>query len=153
MNNETLIEKMLKLIKPIVEEENYELYHLEYVKEFGENYLRIYIDRPNGISLDDCEKVSRRISDMLDTADPILESYYLEVSSPGVNRILYTDVHLEKYLGSMVETKLYKLHNSKKQFEGILKGFNSEEVILMDDESDIVIPKNKIKEISLKGDL
>ncbi|SKA76470.1 ribosome maturation factor RimP [Clostridium sp. USBA 49] len=153
MNNELLMEKILKLVKPIVEEQNYELYHLEYVKEFGENYLRIYIDSPNGISLNDCEKVSRPVSDILDAADPIKESYYLEVSSPGINRILYNDAHLKKYINNLVDVKLSKIYNGKKRFEGILKNFNSNEIIISNDGIDIIIPRDKIKLISLKGDL
>jgi ribosome maturation factor RimP len=147
------MEKILKLVKPIVEEQNYELYHLEYVKEFGENYLRIYIDSPNGISLNDCEKVSRPVSDILDAADPIKESYYLEVSSPGINRILYNDAHLKKYINNLVDVKLSKIYNGKKRFEGILKNFNSNEIIISNDGIDIIIPRDKIKLISLKGDL
>jgi len=153
VNNELLMEKILKLVKPIVEEQNYELYHLEYVKEFGENYLRIYIDSPNGISLNDCEKVSRPVSDILDAADPIKESYYLEVSSPGINRILYNDAHLKKYINNLVDIKLSKIYNGKKRFEGILKNFNSNEIIISNDGIDIIIPRDKIKLISLKGDL
>lgn len=153
MNNDALIEKLIKLITPIVMDKNLELYHIEYVKESGENYLRIYIDSPNGISLDDCEKVSRPVSDMLDIEEPINGPYYLEVSSPGIERILYTDSHLSKYIGSEVQIKLLKLLDGKKMYEGTLKDHNSQEVIIASENENFSIPKNKIKTISLKGDM
>lgn len=153
MNNDALIEKLISLITPIVIEKNLELYHIEYVKESGENFLRIYIDSPNGITLEDCEKVSRPISDMLDIEEPITDSYYLEVSSPGIERILYTDAHLEKYIDNEVEVKLLKLFEGKKQFEGRLVNYNSEEVIISNENNNLNIPKDKIKTISLKGDM
>jgi len=153
MNNDALIEKLIKLLTPIVTEKNLELYHIEYVKESGENFLRIYIDSPNGISLDDCEKVSRPVSDMLDVEEPISESYYLEVSSPGIERILYTDSHLTKYIANEVQVNMLKLFEGKKVYEGTLLDYNSEEVIIYSDNQNLNIPKNNIKTISLKGDM
>lgn len=152
MNNEGFIQKLFSLVEPIVIECGYELYYLEYVKEAGENYLRVYIDSSKGIGLDDCEKISRAVSDMLDAEDPISDSYYLEVSSPGIERVLYTDAHLQRYIGENVVVKLSKLHNSKKLFEGILTDFTSNEVIISVDESTVEIPREKIKVISLKGE-
>lgn len=153
MNKNAATEKLYKLIEPIVQEKNFELYHLEYVKEFGENYLRVYIDSPNGINLDDCEKVSRPISDLLDVEDPISEPYYLEVSSPGIDRVLYTEKHLEKYTGYQVLVKLEKLYEGKKQYEGILSSFDSEIILLKVDNNEFKIPKDKIKVIQLNSGL
>lgn len=153
MNKDALIEKLINLISPIVTEKNLELYHIEYVKESGENFLRIYIDSPEGIALDDCEKVSRPVSDLLDIEEPITESYYLEVSSPGIERILYTDSHLTKYIGNEVQVKLLKLLEGKKEYEGRLVNFNSEEIIIFYEDNNFNIPKDKIKTISLKGDM
>ncbi|MCM0648587.1 ribosome maturation factor RimP [Clostridium swellfunianum] len=147
------IEKLFKLVEPIVTEKGFEFYHLEYVKEFGENYLRVYIDSPKGINLDDCESVSRPISDMLDTEDPISEAYYLEVSSPGIDRALYTDKHLSKYTDSQVLVKLDKLFEGKKQYEGILSDYSSEEITLKINEQDFIIPRDKIKIIRLNGEM
>lgn len=152
MNNEALIEKLRSLITPIVKEKNLELYHIEYVKESGENFLRIYIDSPEGITLEDCEKVSRPVSDILDIEEPITDPYYLEVSSPGIERILYTDSHLAKYIDNEVEVKLLKLYEGKKQYEGSLVNYNSEEIIIFLEDNNFIIPKDKIKTISLKGD-
>jgi ribosome maturation factor RimP len=151
MIKEAVIEKLFNLIEPIVKEKNFELYHLEYVKEFGENYLRVYIDSPEGITLDDCETVSRPISDLLDVEDPISEAYYLEVSSPGIDRILYNDNHLSIYNGSEVVVKLAKLFEGKKEYAGILSGFDKDEIIISCENQELKIPREKIKTISLKG--
>lgn len=148
-----MIEKLMELIKPIVENLGYEFYHIELVKENGERYLRIYIDKENGISLDDCEKVSRAVSDLLDNKDPIPYSYYLEVSSPGINRILYTDKHLKKYIGSMVDIKLKSSLNKLTNYSGKLSGFNEEIIaIIVLDNKEIKIPRKKIKKICLSGE-
>jgi ribosome maturation factor RimP len=153
MVKDDVIEKLFELIEPIVKEKDLELYHLEYIKEFGENYLRVYIESPKGIGLDDCEKVSRPISDMLDAEDPISESYYLEVSSPGIDRILYTDNHLDRYIGSQVLIKLEKLFEGKKQYEGILVDFDSTEVSLTMSNESFKIPRDKVKTIRLNEEL
>jgi ribosome maturation factor RimP len=151
MIKEAVIEKLFNLVEPIVKEKNLELYHLEYVKEFGENYLRVYIDSPNGITLDDCESVSRPISELLDVEDPISEAYFLEVSSPGIDRILYNDNHLSTYNGSEVVVKLAKLFEGKKQYEGILSGFSQDDIIINNEGQEIKIPREKIKTVNLKA--
>ena len=153
MMENAIIEKLFNLIGPIVKEKDFELYHLEYIKEFGENYLRVYIESPLGIGLDDCEKVSRPISDILDTEDPISESYFLEVSSPGIDRVLYTDKHLDKYIGSQVLVKLEKLFEGKKQYEGVLVDFDSTEVSLTINNENFKIPRDKVKIIRLNEEL
>lgn len=151
MIKEAVIEKLFNLVEPIVKEKNFDLYHLEYVKEFGENYLRVYIDSPNGITLDDCESVSRPISDILDVEDPISEAYFLEVSSPGIDRILYNNTHLSTYNGSEVVVKLAKLFEGKKQYDGVLSDFNQDEIIVNSEGQEIKIPREKIKTVSLKA--
>lgn len=95
MKVDALLETIDQLVRPIAEELKYEIYHIEYVKENGEYYLRIYIDKDGGITLSDCEALSRRVSDVMDEKDPIKEAYFLEVSSPGLNRGLFTDDHLK----------------------------------------------------------
>lgn len=153
MKLEVLIEKVKDIIAPIVDGLGYELYHIEYVRENGEYYLRIYIDNEAGITLDDCEKVSRPISDKLDEKDPISDSYYLEVSSPGLNRYLYTDKHLNKYIDSEVAVKLIKPVDGKKLIKGNLAGFNESEVAIKINDEEIGVPKDKIKSINLEGEL
>ncbi len=128
-------EKVESLLKEKIEKIGYELYDVEYAKE-GKNYfLRIFIDKPEGIDLNDCEKVNNEINDILDTADYIKEQYFLEVSSPGVERILRKDKHLKQNIGKEVYVKLFKKdQNGYKEYQGILKDFDEEKVILEDAE-------------------
>ncbi len=121
-------EKVESLIEPKVQELGYNLYDVEYVKEGKEYYLRVYIDKDTGISLEDCELVSNNINELLDQADYIKEQYFLEVSSPGIERILKKDKHLKDNIGAKVQIKLFKPVNGKKQYEGILKNFNESNI-------------------------
>lgn len=102
-------EKVEALVKPKIEELGYKLYDVEYAKEGKDFFLRIYIDNEKGINLTDCEKVTGEINDILDEADYIKTEYFLEVSSPGIERILRKDSHLEENIGKDVEVKLFKL--------------------------------------------
>ncbi|MBZ9608282.1 ribosome maturation factor RimP [Clostridium estertheticum] len=145
-----LLQKLRKIIQPIAEKNNCELYHLEYVKESGENFLRIYIDSSNGISLEDCEKTSRAVSEILDVEDLITDSYCLEVSSPGIERILYDDNHLKKYIGQNVLINLNSLYEGTKKIEGNLLGFSDVQIEIEYDGNNISIPKEKISIVSLK---
>lgn len=150
MNKNNLIDKLVDLVKPITEQLSCQLYHLEYVKEGHDNYLKIYIEKEDGrISLEDCEKVSRAVSDILDSEDPISDSYYLEVSSPGIERILYTDKHFERYIGSSVLIEISGLLNGKKKFEGELLGFNSEELKIKCEDEQLSIARDKVSSVSL----
>lgn len=109
-----------ELVEPIVSTKGFEIVDVEYVKEAGEYYLRIFLDKEGGISLDDCEIVSRELSNILDEKDPIKENYYLEVSSPGLDRPLKKDKDFVRYKDRDVEIKLYKLIDGVKLFEGRL---------------------------------
>ena len=124
-------EKIENLIQDKIENIGYELYDVEYAKE-GKNYfLRIYIDNEKGIDLNDCEKVNNEINDILDEADYIKEQYFLEVSSPGIEKVLKKDKHLKKNIGTEVNVKLFKKDESnKKEHQGILSDFNDKEIIL-----------------------
>ncbi|EJO5348177.1 ribosome maturation factor RimP [Clostridium botulinum] len=153
MSKNSLVQNLKGEMEPIVEGLNYELYHIEFVKEGKENYLRIYIDSDNGVSLEGCEKVSRAISELLDRTDPIQDSYYLEVSSPGIDRILYTDKHLEKYKGYNIMLNLYSPIDKKKKYEGELVDFNENEINIKVEENVVTIPREKISKITLKGEL
>ena len=128
-------EKVESLLKPIVEELGYDLYDVEYAKE-GKNYfLRVFIDKPEGIDLTDCERVNDSINDKLDEADYIKEQYFLEVSSPGIERILRKDKHLGQNIGKEIHVKLFKKdENGKKEYQGILKNFNKENIKIEQDE-------------------
>ena len=140
-------EKVEKLIQDKVKNIGYSLYDVEYVKEGANYYLRIYIDSPKGIDLSDCEKVSNEINDILDEADYIKEQYYLEVSSPGIERKLRKDKHLEQNISKNVEIKLFKKdNNGKKEYTGKLKAFNQEEIIIETDK-EITIERKNIAQI------
>lgn len=131
--------KVEDLIKEKVEAKGYELYDVEYVKEGKDHFLRVYIDKEKGISLEDCEKVSNEINQPLDEANIIADQYFLEVSSPGVERILRKDKHLRSNIGKEVEIKLFKKdENGNKMYEGKLKEFNEETI-------EIEIPKIDIE--------
>ena len=140
-------EKVEQLVKDPIEKLGYSLYDVEYVKEGPEYYLRIYIDKESGIDLNDCEKVSNEINEILDKADYIKEQYYLEVSSPGIERKLRKEKHLEQNISKNVEIKLFKKdNNGKKEYTGKLKAFNQEEIIIETDK-EIAIERKNIAQI------
>lgn len=152
MKNDALVTKIYEMVKPISDELNYEIYHVEYVKENGEYYLRIYIEKEGGITLSDCEALSRRVSDLMDEKDPIPEAYFLEVSSPGLNRTLFTEAHYKRFVGREVMVKLTKAIDGKKSIKGILKEVN-EENIIVEANTLISIPKEKIKSANIEGEI
>lgn len=118
------------LLAPIAEANGCEIYDVEYVKEGSEWYLRAYIDKPDGVNINDCENVSRAFSEKLDESDFIPDAYILEVSSPGLGRALKKDRHLEKSLGDEVEIKTYKPIDRQKEFIGILKAYDKDTVTI-----------------------
>lgn len=125
--------KAEELLLPIVEKMDIEIYDIEYVKEGSDYYLRAYIDKQGGVNINDCEAVSRAFSDVLDAVDPIPDAYILEVSSPGLGRALKKDKHLAKSIGEEVELKLYKPEEKRKDFAGILEGFDEHIVTIRED--------------------
>lgn len=138
-------EKVEELLKDKIENIGYSLYDVEYAKEGQNYYLRIFIDSPKGIDLNDCEKVSNEINELLDQADYIKEQYFLEVSSPGIERTLRKDKHLEQNIGKEINIKLFKKdENGKKEYQGILKQYNEEKIEL---EEEITIERKNIAQI------
>ena len=123
-----------KLLKPIMEENHFELVDVEYVKEAGTWYLRAYIDKPGGITVDDCEAVNRKLGDLLDEEDYIEGSYVLEVSSPGLDRPLRKDRDFERSIGREVEVRTFRRIDGGKEFHGILKSWDKSTVIIEDDD-------------------
>ena len=111
------------LAKPIVEEQGCSLWDVEYVKEAGVWYLRLYIDKEGGVSIDDCEAVSRPVSDLLDEADPIEGSYTFEVSSAGADRALKKPEHFAAFMGQEVEVRLYRAQEGRKEWVGVLTAY------------------------------
>ncbi len=167
-------EKVESLISKTIEDLGYELYDVIYEKEAKDYYLRVFIDTPNGISLDDCEKVNNAITDMLDEVDYIKEQYFLEVSSPGVERLLRKEKHLEDNIGNEIICNLFhpinindketpendekadKAKNKKtknvslKQVEGILESFNKNEIVLQLEKTVVKIERKNIATMKLK---
>ncbi len=137
------------LALPVVEGVGCKLWDVEYVKEAGQWFLRIYIDKEGGVSIDDCEAVSRPLSDLLDQADPIEGSYTFEVSSAGADRALKKPEHFAAFQGAEVEVKLYRPREGRKEFVGLLKGFEDGNVTLDADGSETVFTKQEIALVRL----
>ena len=119
-----------KLALPVAEEAGCELWDAEYVREAGTWYLRIYLDKDGGVDILDCEKVSRTLSDLLDETDPIEGSYTLEVSSAGAERPLKRPGDFHRFMGSPVAVKLYKAKNGRKEFAGVLAGYDGGDITI-----------------------
>ena len=149
---ETYESRTEELLLPIVQNAGVEIYDVEYVKEGSDWYLRVYIDKPEGVNIGDCETVSRALSDKLDEKDFIDDAYILEVSSPGLGRTLKKDKHLEKSLGEEVEIRLFKPVNKCKEFVGLLKSFNADEIVIETEEEDMTFARKEIALIRLTID-
>lgn len=142
--------KTEQLLEPILKENNFELYDVEFVKEAGTFYLRAFIDKEGGININDCEIVSRRLSDLLDEKDFIPDAYILEVSSPGLGRQLKKDKHFEKSIGEEVEVKLFKAIDKQKEFTGFLESFNDEVIVISDEkENELEFERSNIASVRL----
>lgn len=140
-------ERVEKLIQEPIKNLGYEIYDVQYVKEGKEYYLRIFIDKQDGlIDLNDCEKVSNEINDMLDESNLIKDQYYLEVSSTGIERIIRKDEHLKKNIDDVISIKLFKPIDGKKEFIGKLIEFNENEIKINIDNKELIINR---KDISL----
>ena len=143
---------VFSMAEPIAKENGCYLYDVEYLKEGGFWFLRVYVDKEGGISLDECEIVSRALSDVLDKEDPIDRNYYLEVSSPGVERKLKTPEHFQRYLGETVDVGLYKAVGGAKQLTGTLKGFDGETVTIEVAGESVEIPRKETTTVHLHFD-
>ncbi|TQQ84145.1 ribosome maturation factor RimP [Peptacetobacter hominis] len=131
MRKSDIVSAVEAMVTEITDARGFETVDVEYVKEAGQYYLRVYIDKEGGISLNECEEVSRELSPKLDELDFTEDNYYLEVSSPGIDRALKRDKEFVKYSGRDVEIKLYKALNGTKQFEGELVGLDEENNIVV----------------------
>ena len=137
-------EKTENLLINTIQDLGYELYDVQYVKEGKDYYLRIFIDRPEGISLEDCEKVSNSVDPILDKEDYIKEQYFLEVSSPGIERILKKDKHLQDNIGNLVEIRLFKQVEKQKKMQGILKEFDEQNITIESEGKNIQVERKNI---------
>lgn len=151
--HEFVEQKTEELIAPIIEAHHFELVDVEYVKEGSMKYLRVYIDKEGGITVDDCEVISREFNDILDREDYVDEAYVFEVSSPGLGRPLKKDKDFARSLGDEVEVRLFKALNKKKEYTGILKSYDEQTVtITTEDEEDVVFERASIALIRLAFD-
>ena len=153
MAREVYERKTEVLLKPLMEERQFELVYVEFVKEAGNWFLRVYIDKPGGITIDDCELISRALSDKLDEEDFIVESYILEVSSPGLGRPLKKEKDFVRSQGQSVEVKLFRPIEKQKEFTGILKSWDKDTVTLeFEEEAVLTIERANIALIRLAFD-
>lgn len=140
-----------EIIEPLLEERGYELIEVEYVKEGPRRVLRLYIDHPSGIGLDDCEKVSSFVSDILDERDPIEQSYFLEVSSPGANRPLRKASDYNRFKGREIVIKTFMPVNGQKKFKGTIKGLKDDHVLIeIEKDQEITLPLKNIASARLE---
>ncbi len=145
--------KTEEILIPIVERHGFELWDVEYVKEGGNWYLRAYIDKPGGIHVDDCEIVSRELSDILDAEDYVDGAYILEVSSPGLDRPLKKEKDFKRSLGRKVEVRTYRAVDQKKEFFGVLKTYDKNTVTIEEEDKNVkIFDKSEIALIRLAFD-
>ena len=142
-------DRVYSLIEETVKNEGVDLWDVRFVKEGANWYLRIIIDSENGISIDDCTNVHHAVDPILDEADPIDRSYYLEVCSPGLERELTRDEHYEAMVGEKIKIKLYKAKDGVKEFSGVLKSGNKEKVILTAENSELEFARSEISSCRL----
>lgn len=138
-----------QLALPYVEAAGCTLWDVEYVKEAGEWFLRVYIDKADGVSIEDCEAVSRPLSDKLDEADPIEGSYTLEVSSAGADRVLKKPEHFAQFTGSEVDVRLYRAREGRKELTGVLKGYDNGNVTVELPGGDVTLEKKDVAQVRL----
>ena len=137
------------LAAPLVEGAGCSLWDVEYVREAGQWFLRVYIDKEGGVSINDCEAVSRPLSDALDEADPIEGSYVLEVSSAGADRPLKKPEHFAQFMDSEVEVRLYRAVDGRKDHVGVLKGYADGDVTIEDGNGTRTFPKKDVAQVRL----
>ncbi|RAU16592.1 ribosome maturation factor RimP [Nitrincola tibetensis] len=134
------LKQLETLIGPAVSSLGFELWGIEYQSAGKNSTLRIFIDSPDGISVDDCAKVSHQVSGVLDVEDPIKDQYLLEVSSPGMDRPLYTLEHYQLFVGHTIQIRLRVPFEGRRKFKGILNGTEGEDVLLVVDDEEYILP-------------
>ena len=142
-------ERVYELIKDAVEAEGVRLWDVRFLKEGAAWYLRVFIDKPEGICIDDCTNVSHAIDPIIDEADPIDVSYYLEVCSPGIERELTRSRHYEESLGKQVRLKLYRAYDGKKEITGTLEDVTEENVTLVTEGNALTVERKNISKANL----
>lgn len=144
---ETYVKRTEELVQPLLDERNFTLWDVEYVKEGQDYFLRIFIDKPGGITIDDCVDISRAMNEILDREDYISDPYTFEVSSPGLGRQIKNDRQMEKSIGEDVEIRTYKAIDKQKQFEGVLVKFDKDTVTIRIEEEERSFSRKDISTI------
>jgi ribosome maturation factor RimP len=147
----TLRERLIALIEPVLARLGYELVELEYAAGRSQATVRLFIDTPAGITVDDCERVSRDVAALLDVDDPIPTAYTLEVSSPGFDRVLRTQAHFERFLGERVFVELKAPRAGRKRYTGLLQVVTAAGIELEVDKQKVVVPFEEIGKARLAG--
>jgi ribosome maturation factor RimP len=143
------LEQLQALLAPVVEALGYECWGLEYISQGRHSVLRIYIDHANGVLVEDCEKVSRQVSGVLDVEDPISNEYTLEVSSPGMDRPLFTLEQFAKHAGELVKIKLRSPYEGRRNFQGPLRGVEEQDVVVLVDDHEYLLPIDLIDKANI----
>ena len=146
-----IVERVRTLAEPLAAERGLELWDVEYVREAGQWYLRIYIDKPEGgVGIDDCEAFSRAFDPILDEADPIEGSYIFEVSSAGAERVLKRPGDFARFLGETVEVKLYQAFSGAKTHIGVLRAWEDGDVTIAAGGGEMVFPRETVAQVRLR---
>jgi ribosome maturation factor RimP len=143
------VESIQALIEPSIEALGFELWGLELIAQGRFSTLRIYIESANGINVDDCAEVSHQVSGIMDVEDPITNQYTLEVSSPGVDRPLFKQAHYEQYVGQFLRVRLHSPFDGRRKFAGVLMGLEADEIILLVDQEEYLLPIDAIDKAAL----
>ena len=144
--------RVREIIEPFAKQLGLQIWDVRYVKEGASWFLRIFIDKPDGVTIDDCEALSRLIDEPLDQADPVPDSYYLEVSSPGLGRELTRPEHFAQCMGQEIMLKCIRPQNGQKEFAGILKAFYGENVVIATGDQTLSFPKSDLSAVRLNDD-
>ncbi|MGK7128703.1 ribosome maturation factor RimP [Pseudomonas aeruginosa] len=143
------LEQLQALLAPVVEALGYECWGVEFISRGRHSVLRVYIDRPEGILIDDCEAVSRQVSGILDVEDPISGEYTLEVSSPGMDRPLFTLEQFAKHAGEQVKIRLRSPYEGRRNYQGILRGVEEQDVVVLVDDHEYLLPIDSIDKANI----
>ncbi|OFJ93587.1 ribosome maturation factor [Pseudomonas aeruginosa] len=143
------LEQLQALLAPVVEALGYECWGVEFISQGRHSVLRVYIDRPEGILIDDCEAVSRQVSGILDVEDPISGEYTLEVSSPGMDQPLFTLEQFAKHAGEQVKIRLRSPYEGRRNYQGILRGVEEQDVVVLVDDHEYLLPIDSIDKANI----
>ncbi len=144
-----LTDRIEAMAAPLAAEVGCTVWDVEYIKEAGNWYLRVYLDRPEGVDLNCCESVSRRLSDLLDEEDPIPDSYILEVSSPGAERVLRRPADFERFMGEMVRLRLYRARDGRKELTGRLIARDADTVTIDPGDGEVRLSNSEVAQVRL----